>query len=150
MQYSIRVNWSVEDDLYVARCPEFSGIAAHGSTAEEAVVECEDAISGAIEVYENEGWELPLPAFAPRYSGKLNLRLGTSLHQQVAERAQADGVSINSFLQVAVSRYLGQEMKAGPTAEPSKRRSGRKSGRGGKGRSRPRGASSSGGPRDRT
>lgn len=148
MQYSIRVNWSVEDGVYVARCPEFSGIAAHGSTAEEAVVECEDAISGAIQVYENEGWELPSPAFAPQYSGKLNLRLGTSLHQQVAERAQADGVSINSFLQVAVSRYLGQGTKAVPTAKPEKGRSSRKSRRGPKGGSRLRAASSSRGHRD--
>ena len=107
MQYSIRVYWSEEDGVYVARCPEFPGIATHGDTAEEAVAECEVAISGAIEVYEEEGWPLPSPQLAQHYSGKLSLRLGSSLHAQVANAAQADGVSINSYLQVAVARYVG-------------------------------------------
>ncbi|MFQ5551052.1 MAG: type II toxin-antitoxin system HicB family antitoxin [Gemmatimonadales bacterium] len=113
MQYSIRVQWSEEDSVFVARCPELPGIAAHGDTPEEAVAECEVAISGAIEVYAEEGWVLPSPNLAQNYSGKLSLRLGSSLHAQVAEAAQADGLSINSYLQVAVARYLGRSTTLG-------------------------------------
>ena len=32
------------------------------------------------------------------FSGKLNVRLGTALHQQVAEAASTDGVSLNSWI----------------------------------------------------
>lgn len=128
--YSIRVQWSEEDQVFVARSPEFSGVAAHGCTAEAAVAECEDAIAGTIEIYEEEGWDLPDPEFAPRYSGKLSLRLGASLHEQVAERAQLDGLSINSFLQVAVARYLGQGIKATSSGKSVRIAKRRKSGKG--------------------
>jgi predicted HicB family RNase H-like nuclease len=36
------------------------------------------------------------------FSGKLNVRLGPTLHQQIAEAASTDGVSLNSWIVRAV------------------------------------------------
>ncbi len=46
------------------------------------------------------------------FSGKLNVRLGPTLHQQVAIAAAAQGVSINTFISQAVTVSLTA------TAEP--------------------------------
>lgn len=87
MEYNIRVTWSEEDKLYIARCLEFRGIAAHGDTPEEAVGECAVALEGMVEAYTERGWELPAPFPVHSYSGKLSLRIGASLHEQVVARA---------------------------------------------------------------
>lgn len=111
MDYNIRVTWSEEDELYIARCLEFRGVAAHGDTPEEAVGECAVALEGMVEAYTERGWELPTPFPVHNYSGKLSLRIGASLHEQVADRAQEEGLSINSLLQQAVSYYMGQPLE---------------------------------------
>ncbi len=43
-KYTYRVEWSEEDKLYVARCPEFPSLAAHGSTVEDALKEIEKVV----------------------------------------------------------------------------------------------------------
>ena len=38
-KYRFDLNWSDEDDGYIAVCPEFPGLSAFGETAEESLAE---------------------------------------------------------------------------------------------------------------
>ena len=49
MQYSMIIQWSEEDQIYIVTLPEFGGNKTHGNTYEEA------AKNG------QEGWPLPAP-----------------------------------------------------------------------------------------
>jgi len=60
-KYSFEIAWSVEDNAYIACCPEFPGLLAHGDTPEEAVIEASIALEGVIEVHRNKNMPLPEP-----------------------------------------------------------------------------------------
>ena len=113
MHYSARISWRAEDDTFVARCPEFPGVAADGPTPQEAVAQLQTVLGMAVEVFEEDGRPLPEPRFEPRYSGNLSLRLGSELHRRVAERAEVEGTSINSLIQTAIAYYVGLHAGAG-------------------------------------
>lgn len=107
LPYSIRIAWSEEDETFIARCPEFPYLATDGPTHEEAVRELHTVIEIAIETLVEDGRPLPAPEIETPYKGNLSLRLGSSLHRRVAERAEVEGTSINSLLQTAIAYYLG-------------------------------------------
>lgn len=57
--YSVIIQWSEEDNLYIASLPEFPFCHTHGSTYEEAVQQAEEVLELVIEA--NEEWERPIP-----------------------------------------------------------------------------------------
>ena len=94
-RYRVVVEWSDKDGAFVARVPAFAGLAAHGATEEQAVREARQAALGMIEVLEEDGDPLPREDSVADYSGQIRLRLPRWLHEQLARRAQMDGVSLN-------------------------------------------------------
>jgi predicted RNase H-like HicB family nuclease len=55
-RYTYRIEWSEADQVYLARCPEFPSLAAHGSTPEKAPAEIEFVVSESIRwMVEEEG-----------------------------------------------------------------------------------------------
>lgn len=107
LRYSVRVAWSEEDEAFIARCPEFPSVAADGVTYQQAIEELETVLGMAVEQFEEDDRPLPEPRFDTSYSGNLSLRIGSDMHRRVAERAEVEGVSINSLLQTAIAYYLG-------------------------------------------
>jgi predicted HicB family RNase H-like nuclease len=95
--YSYRVAWSDEDKCYIATSPEFPGLSAWGDSHQEAVKEFDVVLEESIEVYKEKGWALPHPQKVQDYSGQFRLRLPKSLHAGLAERAELDGVSLNTL-----------------------------------------------------
>ncbi len=59
--YSMIIQWSEEDQAYVASFPEFPGAHTHGATPEEAVRHGEEVLELLIEDYQAQGRELPTP-----------------------------------------------------------------------------------------
>jgi hypothetical protein len=56
------------------------------------------------------GLEVPEPQVAPQYSGRFVLRIPKSLHRELANEAEAEGVSLNSFVSnVLASRHTREE-----------------------------------------
>jgi len=107
LNYSFSATWSDEDEGYIAICPEFPGLSAFGDTAEEAVAELKAAIGLAIETYQSEGWDVPQPQRIPEYGGKLLLRMPKSLHGKLAQQAEAEGVSLNTYVITILSEAIG-------------------------------------------
>lgn len=64
-RYSLIIQWSEEDRLYLVTIPEFSEIAmqpcTHGKTYEEAILNAQEAIAGYLEYCQEEGIVPPSP-----------------------------------------------------------------------------------------
>jgi hypothetical protein len=65
----------------------------------------EDARRLWIEGEYEDGAEIPEPSYPEEYSGKFNLRLPKSLHRQLAEAAEEDGVSLNQYVITLLARH---------------------------------------------
>jgi predicted RNase H-like HicB family nuclease len=105
-----------EEGGYVAHHPDLRGCIAQGDTAEEAVESLSAARQAWMEARLEDGFSVPEPREEPSYSGKLLLRMPKSLHQELAEAAERDGVSLNQFVVAALSRQVWNRDVA-PTAE---------------------------------
>ncbi len=97
-KYSFRVQYSEEDGGYIALSPEFPGLSAFGETLEEAIRESETALELFIEAYSEQKKPLPEPNVLKEYSGQIRARLPRSLHERLAQRAEEEGVSLNTLM----------------------------------------------------
>ena len=67
-RYSLLIQWSEEDQLYLVTLPDFARLAmqpcTHGKTYEEAIANAQEAIAGYLEYCQEEGLVPPkLPSF---------------------------------------------------------------------------------------
>jgi antitoxin HicB len=117
-KYRIVVEWSDEDQAFVARVPVLPGCVAHGSTAEKATHEAERAAALMLEVLREDGRRLPPEDSSADYSGQLRLRLPKSLHERVSQLATAEGVSLNTLLLSLIAEGCGRKAPQVAEAEP--------------------------------
>lgn len=61
-RYSMLIQWSDEDQVYVVTLPEFGGCMTHGDSYEDAARMGLEALESLIESYEAEGRRPPEPA----------------------------------------------------------------------------------------
>ena len=94
--YAIRIDPLPEDEGggYLVTVPDLPGCMADGETVETAIVEARDAfVAWTMAEREDKG---DLPA-SKAYSGQFVQRIPKSLHQQLARRAAAEGISLNQL-----------------------------------------------------
>lgn len=96
--YSVNIQWSDEDDGYIAAIPELPGVSAFGETPEDAVKEIELAKNAMLRVYEEDGCKLPEPETLKVYSGQTRIRIEKSLHAALSQEAKSEGVSLNAHI----------------------------------------------------
>jgi predicted RNase H-like HicB family nuclease len=66
MRYSMLIQWSEEDQLYIVSLPEFGQYArTHGKTYEQALEMGKDCLEELIASYEETGEPLPEPRLFP-------------------------------------------------------------------------------------
>jgi len=105
-KYSVRVNWSDEDQVFIATVPEFPRLSAFGDTRQEAIREALLVLEGYIEIFEEDNLPLPEPEKNREYSGQLRVRMPKTLHKKLAETAEEEGVSLNHWINVLLAdRY---------------------------------------------
>ena len=97
-KFSVSIQWSNEDEGFIATSPELEGLSAFGETQEEAFRELETAKRGYMEVFKDDGCPLPDPDTLERYSGQIRLRMPKSLHARLSREAKNEGVSLNTYL----------------------------------------------------
>jgi antitoxin HicB len=125
LPFRLNVTYDQESAAWIARYPELPGCVADGPTPEEALIEAEAAKTLWIETAVAEGQQIPQPQGEPTYSGKFVLRLPKSLHEAAAERADREGISLNSYLVHLVSdgvRGLGVKVRSARTRPRTKAR----------------------------
>ena len=68
MKYSIVIQWSTEDNCFLASLPDFKESVmqpvTHGETYEEALANGKEVIELLVETYQEEGKPLPKPKMA--------------------------------------------------------------------------------------
>lgn len=122
-RYPFEVSWSDEDGGYIALAPDLAGCSAFGDTRAEALLEIEVAAKAWVEAAENAGNPIPPPrprAEPSSHSGKFALRMPTSLHAIAARRAEDERSSLNQWIVMAISRYVGAQETLGPYERPFK------------------------------
>lgn len=90
------------------------------------------------ELWIESEWEdeavIPLPSYPEEYSGRFNVRLAKSLHRRLAESAEREGVSLNTYVATLLERNdalarvearfetINRRLGDGPTPPPSRDR----------------------------
>lgn len=105
--YGLKVQWSKEDDAYVATSPEFPSLSGVNADPEKAIAELREALEMAIEICEEDGVLLPARQAMEEHSGQFRVRLPRSLHRRAVERAEYEGVSLNTLVVSCLSSELG-------------------------------------------
>ncbi len=88
--------------------PDLPGCMSDGETVEEAIESGRDAFLAWMQVYVEDGREIPEPGSGGGYSGRFVQRIPKSLHAQLAARARREGVSMNALVATMLAEALGR------------------------------------------
>ncbi len=104
--YKGSVEYSLKDDCLHGKVQGLhkSLILYEGQSLEELQKDFREGIDSYLEACANDGVE---PERA--YSGKLNLRMSSEVHAQVAAMAAANGYTINDYINTAIIRLLQED-----------------------------------------
>jgi antitoxin HicB len=125
-RYRILVEWSDEDQSFIARVPALPGCLAHGATAEKATHEAEVTAGLFLDVMKEDGRSPPPIDAMADYSGQLRLRLPKSLHEAVSQLATAEGVSLNTLMLSLIAEGCGRREAHLTDSQPKPGRSGKR------------------------
>lgn len=98
---------TVGENGYLARVLELPGCITQADTFAELAAMIEDAMRAWIETALEDGQPIPEPRIVENYSGKFVVRVPRSLHRQLSVAAERDGVSLNTFVNVALAQTVG-------------------------------------------
>ena len=91
---------------YIAEVLEVPAAMSAGATPDEAMAMVDDAFGGIIGLMLDRGDTIPGPMGLNEYSGKTLTRMSNELHRQAANRAEAEGVSLNQWIVQAIAERL--------------------------------------------
>lgn len=97
LNYTYRLIRDVAQGGYVAEHPELEGCVAQGETAEETIANLDVARELWIETRLEDGLQVPQPG-AEIHSGRVSLRIASSVHARLTQHAQSCGISLNKLL----------------------------------------------------
>jgi predicted HicB family RNase H-like nuclease len=97
-KYTYRIEWSEEDQVFIARCLEFPGLAAHGNSSEDALKQIKIVVSESVKWLEEDKKSAPQPLGMKRYKGNLTLRVPPEIHRELAIKSAEQGVSVNQYI----------------------------------------------------
>lgn len=108
--YGVRIRHAEFDGewLYEASVREFPDLTEYAETFEGAYALMMDAITTAAGMLIEQGRAIPPPRVPEEdFSGRVTLRVPRSLHRALSERAEEEGVSLNTHLVSVLSASLG-------------------------------------------
>jgi len=113
IDYYVNLPYTIElqqfpDEGWSVRVKELPGCMSQGDTAEEALTMIQEAMLLWLEVALEDGLPIPEPRPIEDYSGKFVVRVPRSLHRDLVESANREGVSLNQYINVALARSVGQ------------------------------------------
>jgi antitoxin HicB len=115
LDYPFRIRRLVDDEGrgYLIEFPDLPGCISDGATIDEAIAHGADALASWIATAKEFGDTVPPPSLPldEAYSGRWNLRVPKSLHRRLAERAKAEGVSLNTLTVTLLAEGLGRRAR---------------------------------------
>jgi antitoxin HicB len=103
---------------WFARVLELPGCMTQADTFAEVDEMIQDAMRAWIETALAQNMMIPEPRNEEFYSGKFVVRVPRSLHKDLVEAAERNGVSLNTFVNVALAQVVGTQtnLKSSETA----------------------------------
>lgn len=97
---------------WFARVRELPGCMTQAERFEELAPMIEDAMRAWIETALEDGQPVPEPQKQVEYSGKFVLRVPRTLHRQLVERSETEGVSLNQLCSTLLAQAIGTTSSA--------------------------------------
>lgn len=121
LPYTVEVIRDESDGLpgYVARVVELPGCLTQGDDFQELGEMVEEAMRLWIETALEDGQTIPQPRSTTQHSGKFLVRVPRSLHRQLVEAAERDGVSLNNLVNVILARAMGERARPTSASQPA-------------------------------
>jgi predicted RNase H-like HicB family nuclease len=119
LKYPFTIEESSEGGYFV-QIKDLPGCSAQGETLTEACEMIDVARKMWLEVAFEHNQDIPLPRTEREYSGKFNVRFPKSLHRQLHQMANREGISLNQFLVSTLSKTVGLENVRGKRKSSSK------------------------------
>jgi antitoxin HicB len=107
LPYTFEVRPEAEGGWFV-HVKELPGCMSRGETAEEALANIREVLPLWLEAAIEDGYAIPEPRTAEEYSGKFVARVPRSLHRELVEKAEQEGVSLNQYVSSTLARSVGQ------------------------------------------
>ncbi|MDX9801604.1 MAG: toxin-antitoxin system HicB family antitoxin [Spirochaetia bacterium] len=105
-KYRYTVEWSEEDNCYIATCTELDYLLAFGDTQEEALAEIKSAVDGALQLLKKDRCEVPAPLSSRSFRGKILLRVSADLHKKLSYKSIEADQSLNNFIILLIEKAL--------------------------------------------
>lgn len=96
--YTLIVEWSDPDQVWIGRCPELFFGGVHGHDRRQVYAELVTAVDEHIALAKADGTRLPEPLAGKEFSGKFILRTSPEHHRMLALRALQAGNSLNAYM----------------------------------------------------
>jgi antitoxin HicB len=108
-EYPFEVRPLSEEDGggYLVSFPDFAECISDGETIEEALENGRDALKATIAALKTKKLSVPAPNSGGVASGKFVARVPKTVHAQLATRARAEGVSLNTLVLTFIAQGLG-------------------------------------------
>ena len=106
--FEIRPLSAEEGGGFLISYPDFSDCISDGASVEEAIVNGRDALKSTIATLKAKELPVPAPNGGSVASGKFVARVPKTVHAQLATRAKAEGVSLNSLVLTFIAEGLGR------------------------------------------
>jgi len=93
---------------YLIEFPDLLGCMSDGETIEEAIENGRDAIVCWMKAAKEAGRAIPKPGELEKQSGKWVQRVPKSIHLRLVEKAEQEGVSLNTLVITIIAEALGR------------------------------------------
>lgn len=109
LPYTVEIQRDETDGFqgWFARVRELPGCMTQAERFEELGPMIDDAMRAWIETALEDGQPVPEPRQQAEYSGKFVLRVSRTLHRQLVEAAEAEGVSLNQLCSTLLAQAVG-------------------------------------------
>jgi antitoxin HicB len=106
--FEIRPMSTAEGGGYLISYPDFSECIADGETIDETITHGREALAATIAALKAKNFAVPAPNSGGVASGKFVARVPKTIHAQLAIRAKAEGVSLNTLVLTFLAEGLGR------------------------------------------
>ncbi len=100
-----------ENDYFVIYVNELPGVCTDAESIEEGIREIKDAIYAAIELYLDQGKEVPVPINKEKFKGNIAYRTSPERHYQLAKLAQRKHTSLNKVIDLLVEEGMSHDVQ---------------------------------------
>lgn len=107
-QFTVRPLSKEEGGGFLVEYPDIPGCMSDGETIEEAIANGREALRDCIDVFRETGRKVPRPSIEP---AQWRQRLPRTLYSKLTKQAEAEGVSINSFVTAIIAEAIGAKRR---------------------------------------